>query len=89
MLISMCSVEVEENLKDPDSFKVDRSRTLATQNSNGYSVEMVFRANNSFGATVPGTAICAFGSNGKDNKPLLESKEKAFLKSVSINGKRI
>ncbi|MCX8972578.1 hypothetical protein NLN78_03260 [Citrobacter portucalensis] len=89
MMISMCTTEVKDRAKDPGSFEVDRANTITSGTADGYKVEMVFRAKNSFGALVPGSAICTFSKLGTDNKPLLESKEKSVLTSVSINGKRV
>lgn len=87
MMISMCNVEVKERLKDPGSFEQERGGTVTSRTKSGFVVDLSYRAKNSLGAFVPGTARCMFDSNGKDGKPLQESKEKAVLTSVSINGK--
>ncbi|RZN54908.1 hypothetical protein D9736_03955 [Escherichia sp. E10V10] len=88
MMIAICTTEVKERIKDPSSFDADRSNTITTSTTDGYSVDMVFHAKNSFGATVPGSAKCTFSKLGEDKKPLLESKEKAVMTSISVNGKR-
>lgn len=88
MMISMCTTEVKDRAKDPGSFEVDRANTISSSTTDGYKVEMVFRAKNSFGAMIPGVANCRFSKLGADKKPLLESKDKAVLISVSIDGKR-
>lgn len=89
MMTSMCNVEVKDRLKDPGSFEPDRAKAVAMKTDEGFSVQVQYRAKNSFGALTPGVAKCTFSGNGKDQKPLLESKEKAVLTSVSINGKRV
>ncbi|EKY3117291.1 hypothetical protein ACTV1L_000160 [Cronobacter turicensis] len=87
MMISQCATEVQERLKAPDSFDLNRSRTLTVVTTDGYRVDMFFKAKNPLGANLSGTATCAFNKLGTDNRPLLESTGKPVLKSVTINGK--
>lgn len=64
MLTSKCRMAVEPNLKNPNSMKVDYSKTQVGTLNDGLGVDLYYYAQNGFGATVINFAQCKFDNNG-------------------------
>ena len=71
-LSTICQIEIQKSMKDPNSMKIDFAAAKAWKSEKGYKVGFKFDGKNGFGGTIDHTAVCEIS---KDKKLLAISIE--------------